>query len=436
MHALKRLLAVALLACAVPALAASTLVGFTDAGTIASGGSDFLVPLQSSSRWTYLFIPERLTYFDLRRGGVTLKNLTGYVSANNSDGVTTLRSRKNSGNGNMTISVANTDSNTFLTATNSDALVSTDTFDAMISTLSGVSLQLRSLVAELQTTSGPTACILGATYDSYQQTAGLTRYAPIVGDLGSAGTATETDNTVQFRAHASGFVKELQIGVETAITADTVFTLRKNEADTALTFTLNSGSTGTVVIDATDAVRFAASDRLDLKIVTGSGTGTLNLNRVSVLVESVDNQCDVAAGGVRAISGAGARADYFPILGNLVAPTLGTGTAEWRIKIPFGTTLGSLRVLLSGSASGGSTGTFTVRNTGSGTSLLVAVPSGSAAGWYESARTASATTISGDTVDVALTSPGTWNASIAMLAVTLNYDPNAGLGGVMSMVNE
>lgn len=52
----------------------------------------------------------------------------------------------------------------------------------------------------------------------------------------------------------------------------TTLTLRKNEADTALTGTIGVGVTGAVAVDTTHTVSIAQGDRLSLKYVTNTGT--------------------------------------------------------------------------------------------------------------------------------------------------------------------
>lgn len=422
---MKRWLVALLLACSTTAHAGSSLIGCTENG----GGvyaDTYYTNLNGGGCTHYLSMSENLAKLRLSRTGLSIRKLGVYVSANTlSTGTTVFTSRVNNAAGTQSFSVAALGTGYSSDASNSDSLTSGDTIDMRMVTGGGSteSITVDSVTAELRTT-GHTTCVLGAAYNTFAQAAATTTYVSIVGSLvgnGGGGWANDTSYNTEFLVRAGGEGYGLQVGMNQAITADTTITLRRNAADTALVVSIPSGSAAGFYEDTTHQLRLARGDKIDLKVVTGVGSGTLKLQMASMRVDSDDAQCDMGTSGVRAISGAGARNDAFAMFGEL--QTYGTDTSRWAAKVPFATTVGGLRVAIASTVSGTAPGIYTLRKNGVATSVTVTVPQGSTAGWYRSACALSATVLAGDTLDVNFTSTGTWNVtSLSMTGVTLGYD--------------
>jgi hypothetical protein len=424
--------AVLALALAVPAGAASTIVGANNIPVV--WGETLPLPLTSAKGDNYITASENLPKFKFLRGGLTLRKLSANVIANSLTGSLVLRSRKNVANGGQSFTVTAGSTGHFSDASNSDSISTNDFVNAqyVAGGGSGDSATIGTLIAELATTSGPTVCVLGASYNNITQAAGLTRYTRVFGnlDMGSgAGTATESQAT--FLVYASGWVRALQVGYKQAITADTTVTLRKNGADTALAVSIPSGSAAGHYIDGSNAVRVARGDLINAKVVTGAGSGTLQLQTIALYIESDDNQCDIGVSGYKSIGGAGAQSQYFAILGDM--QSISTSTSNHQATAPFATTVGQVRCLLRVGATGGNTGTVALRIAGSDSAALVSLPSGTASGWTSGATAAQASVSAGNLLDMHLSSAGTFNADFDACAMTINYDPTPKGGFVQAI---
>lgn len=94
----------------------------------------------------------------------------------------------------------------------------------------------------------------------------------------SAGTGT-TESARQYVSPIACTASNLYVAQASANGGSTVttFTLRKNEADTALTGTVGVGVTGSVAVNTANTVSIAQGDRISLKYVTNTGTsGTMS----------------------------------------------------------------------------------------------------------------------------------------------------------------
>lgn len=431
----KTLAAALALALAVsPAGAASTVVGANNIPIV--WGETLPLPLTTAKGDNYITASENLTKFKFLRGNLTLRKLAANVTANTLTGSLVLRSRKNVANGAQSFTVSAGATGHFSDTTNSDSISTNDFVNAqyVAGGGSGDSATIGTLIAELATTSGPTVCVLGASYNNMAQAAGLTRYTRIFGNLdmgGGAGATSEAGNNLTFKAYASGWARALQVGYKQAITADTTVTLRKNGADTALAVSIPNGSAAGHYLDASNAVRIARGDLINIKVVTGSGSGTMQLQTAALYIESDDNQCDIGVSGLESIGGAGAQSLYFPILGDLQVSS--SSTTNHQATFPFASTVGQVRCLFSVGATGGNTGTVALRIAGSDSAAAVAIPSGTAAGWVSAATSAQASVSAGQLVDMHLSSAGTFNADLEACAMTLNYDPTP-KGGFVQVI--
>lgn len=435
---MRRILAsLCLLLTATNALGASTLVGSTYNIPAWQRGSDYFFQLSDANITAALFLAEKNAEFKFYRTGLTLKNITANVTANTLSSSSTGKSRVNGAAGTQSFTIGALGTGFFTDATNSDVLANPSRVDFNLTTgaaSSGETIEVSSVTAELATTSGKTTCVLGSAYNLYDQAAGLTRYAPVVGQLGAAGVANEAGNNVTYRVRSGGFAYAVQGTVYQAITATTDVTLMVNGVATALTANLASGAT-TSFYDATNAVHLSPGDLIDFKVVTGAGSGTLRLTSLGIYIESDSNLCDIGSGGAYVMSGAGARTEYASILGTL--DSMSTTETALKLKIPFATRIGRLRYENSAAVSGGNTGTYVVRVNGADTTLDLTSASGTAAGWHETDCDDSIAVAAGDLVDIKLSSAGTYNTTIAAFGLTLNYDAAVDCGGgVMGLVVE
>jgi len=110
-------------------------------------------------------------------------------------------------------------------------------------------------------------------------TANTTQFIPPVGEH-NAPTATEAEAEIVIRT--AGTLSRLGVRLTSnGITGNTVFTVRKNGADTGITVTFGSSATG-IQEDLTNTVSVAAGDKICIKSVPGGATGTWTMKGISL----------------------------------------------------------------------------------------------------------------------------------------------------------
>lgn len=218
----------------------------------------------------------------------TAKKMKVYISSNARGTTTTYKSRINGADGNQSIPVTAAATGWFEDASNSDTLVAGDYFNFSIATGTGTG-SITTISASMQLEdAGTSASIIssGAGTLSTNQT----RYWGIIG--GAIATATEDD--AEFSLRGTGTIRNFYIQVASNTSDQTsTFTARKNNADTAITFSVTATSTGNFG-DAVNSFTYADGDEVCLKGVRAAG-GSGTITPVRVFFEIVpDNEGTVA----------------------------------------------------------------------------------------------------------------------------------------------
>lgn len=109
---------------------------------------------------------------------------------------------------------------------------------------------------------------IGVLFGAPAATVSTSTYYSCPGNFGS-GATTEVGYTKIFRVPCAGTLKNLYVKTENAPTNNTVFTVRVNSVDSALTCTV-AGATQTAS-DTTHTVAVSAGDYITFKLVGGTG---------------------------------------------------------------------------------------------------------------------------------------------------------------------
>lgn len=267
------------------------LTGNSNAGntTTVNSNNNFF---QLSNGWFVLRNSEASTQIVYRTAGI-ISNLYVRVTANTNAGSITFRTRKNSTDGNISIPIANSLTGTFEDTTNTDTVAAGDKLNYRSSTGGATGTMTYTIMSCIfdATTNYVTKLVCDGTN---MTTAGLTVYFPVSGQ--TAGL-TSTEANVQHRIKKAGTLKNLCISsTSNTRTTDTVFTMRVNGVDTALTCPV-VGSTFGFDEDTTHTVSVAVDDLIDFRVTSGSGTGTLGLTNLMVEFETTTRHGFIDAGG-------------------------------------------------------------------------------------------------------------------------------------------
>jgi hypothetical protein len=250
---------------------------------------------QLSNGWIVRRNTEATSQIVYRTAG-TISNVYVRVTANSNAGSVTFRTRKNAANGNASITIAASATGTFEDTSNTDTVAAGDKmcYQSTIGGATGtMNYSLLSCIFDASTNYISRLACDGSNLTS----ASTTSYFPLSGQTTGV---TSVEANAQHKIKKAGTFKNLCISITSnARTTDTVFTLRLNGADTALTVTVAGGAAG-FTEDTSNTVSVAVDDLLDFKTVTSTGTGTLVLDNLVVSYESTTRHGFIDAGALGA----------------------------------------------------------------------------------------------------------------------------------------
>jgi len=214
------------------------------------------------------------------------KNLGVRVTANSRTTTTTGRFRKNTANGNQSVSIGSGATGWFEDTVNTDSVVAGDLTNFQLTTGTGTSaLSLMGFVIDYETTTNPGTGRLGCSYTTPQAIPfDTTNYLPIIGKFNGV-FASETNS--QMKLNDTYTFKGLTVtATQNNVNAASTILLRVNGADTSLSVSIASNTIG-VFSDLVHTVTIAAGDLVNFKIVvaTGGSGDTLTLTSIGIWTE-------------------------------------------------------------------------------------------------------------------------------------------------------
>ena len=211
--------------------------------SLVTGGSTVYHPLINGGTSTPLETTEGDTQVTWRTAG-TLSNLWIVVVAN-SLAASTLTSRINGANGNLSVSITATTTGTFEDTTNTDAIAAADLLNTQLVAGAGGGSLTYTIVGALflPTTTGDTLTKHGEVFQEVRTGGALTRYYEIQGGGSNGGSATEAD--VKYRIRTAGTWKNLNVKVTANTRAGaTTYRSRVNTANGNQLISVAAAATG------------------------------------------------------------------------------------------------------------------------------------------------------------------------------------------------
>lgn len=194
----------------------------------------------------------------------TFRNMALFVSSNTRLDTTTTRSRKNSANGNMIISVATLATGVFEDTTNSDTVAIGDTinYSTTLGALAGT-FTLSYICSEFECTEKKFEVL---STNSLNVSSAATVYCGFGVNL-----SFTSESDPETRCLIPGILKNYRVVIAAnTLTGTVTNTIRKNLASTALTISIGAGQTGTFE-DTIHNVSVVATDTFDELISAASG---------------------------------------------------------------------------------------------------------------------------------------------------------------------
>lgn len=213
----------------------------------------------------------------------TLKNMFVYVSGNARTTTTTIKTRVNGADGNVTVSIVAAATGIFEDTSNTDTISAGDEINGKYTTGTGTEVITVAFVAvSLETTTGQS--VVGSGMDTpggVVVTTGTTRYW----GLGAGGNVDTTESDASVKALLARTVSKLWAGVvANATTSASTLDFRVNSASSALTVSITAGTTGEFS-DATNSVAIVATDVINVRVVNGGG-GSLGISHWTMLASA------------------------------------------------------------------------------------------------------------------------------------------------------
>jgi hypothetical protein len=211
----------------------------------------------------------------------TLKNLAVKVTANTRTIAQTFRLRKNTANGNQTLSIPGSGTGVIRDSTNTDTVALGDKCNYNLASSSDAATLITTFAwwaVDFENTSSQSIYAQGNT-NSTANTHGksVTYYYAIAGLISQASPATVGEVAAQIRMSTSLTFYNLGILLTTnGLTAASTMTFRKNTAATTLTTSITAATTGTFTSASNLTVDCVDADLVDIGVVAGTGgNGTL-----------------------------------------------------------------------------------------------------------------------------------------------------------------
>lgn len=212
----------------------------------------------------------------------TFKNMLVNYSANTRDSTTTVAFRKNSANGNMSISVLAGVTGEVEDTSNTDTVVIDDLCCMRTDLAAGTgALTQQGTAVDFETTNNKWHFMVANAVTGISPGPSITTFIPIGGDLLLNTTGTESDMATDANVNFTASNLECNISVNT-IVGDSTLKLRIDGADGTQAVSITSLSTG-FFEDTTHSDIISASSQINYSLVTAGAGTSLTLRTIAML---------------------------------------------------------------------------------------------------------------------------------------------------------
>lgn len=332
----------------------------------------------------------------------TISNLRCYVTAARATN-TTFKSRVGGADGAMSVTLTASTTGAFEDTTNSDSVSAGNLFCVATVTGTGTDSLTLSNISVRYATSTANVTAIGAGSTSATLTSGVTRYYSPLGNLQALSTESSAQQIAPFAGTAAYLCAQVTAN---ASTTTTTMVLRKGGTNTAVTYTIAGGATGSFV-DTSNSVSVSAGDLLSIQ---GSGSdGTVTFRSMGLRYTAA---ASADAAGSATVDGTASG------VGASTAASAGTGTATGAATgaaSAIGSAAGSASAGATGSAVGASTAASAGSATAGATASGVVSGAGDAAGSASAGATGSAVGSAAVSADGSASAGATASGAVVVL---------------------
>jgi len=305
-----------------------------------------------------------------RAAGV-LKKLYVRTNQNSTTATSSVKVRKNAGNGNQTVTIALGTAGVNEDTVNVDTIVPGDKMAIQSITGTGGTITVAVLSNTFDANPGNTVSILVNDAATAFASASVSRYNPLCGSMSSA---VGVEGSATTRIRKAGTLKNLHLFIASGANAraeNTTVTSRINSGAGGMSITIGSSATG-IFEDTNNIDTLTAGQDSDYSVATLTSTNTLTMQLMkSEFQTTTDNGLD-CAGAPGAYAPATAVTSSFALSGNLI---VGATEADRKTKARVAFTLSELTVSVTANTLT-ATSNFRSRKNGANGTMLVAYGSG------------------------------------------------------------
>lgn len=209
----------------------------------------------------------------------THKHLMASISANARTATTTVRSRKNTANGAMLVSIGSTATGVIEDTVNTDSLVSGDLVSLQVITGVGTqSITIDLLGSGIESTNSTTPIINAG--GSASVTSGTTTYAPLGGRMFTSTTESNNQTKIQYATTLSNLA--CHVSSNGLNSTGSTFRSRKGAANGAQSVSIGTSATGHFE-DAVNSEALISTDLADFQLVAGTGGSPIVFDHLAML---------------------------------------------------------------------------------------------------------------------------------------------------------
>jgi hypothetical protein len=310
---------------------------------------------------------------------LTAKNLYVGVVENTLNNSTTVRSRKNAANGNLSVSIPTGTTGDFEDTVNNDALASGNDYNYQVVTggTSGL-IRFSYISTTIEHATEQTSILCTPWCAPYPPSTGATVYYVINGKQTSTLTESNTWFTIRFSCQLSRL--NVYVSSNAVVNATTVRT-RKNGANGAQSISIPGGATG-YFENGANADNLVSGDTINLQVAVASGgkTGRIYIQKIQMRMKATASDTFLLLSGEAAGNLIGESNYYY----NYICGMVYRQTVESNVKLKVRAIYINLQnffVRIITNTSGTATTVKTRRNSADG-NLSVSIPAGGT-GAYE-----------------------------------------------------
>lgn len=237
------------------------------------------------------------------------------ISANTLTGSSTIRTRKNGANGNMSVSVSAGSTGEFRDTTNTDSVVAGDEINYQGITGTGTSLSIRAMSVLFDPNGGSINTLNSSRAAQNLSVASTAYYYNLGGQLQNASGTVEAESNTRMRTTLRFSNMQIYVATNARGTATTM-RFRKNAANGNMNISVTASTTG-IFEDISNADTVVSGDDVCYSITTGTGAGNFATTNISSTQESFIGHHHWIASNTTDYSLAAGATIFQPICGGL-----------------------------------------------------------------------------------------------------------------------